>query len=422
MRPAARATGPASRTALRWARAAASAAAIVRLARGRRRLPPLTAEGTPVPGRVSVIIPARNEEGRLGPCLRAIRADPNVAEVLVIDDESTDGTAATARCHGARVLPGTRPPPGWVGKQWALQQGIREAGCEWVLALDADTRPEPGLAAAVLRAAAAGGYDLLSVTPRFRCDGVAEQALHASMLATLVYRFGPVGLPAPPAGRRTVVNGQCLLFRGAALRDQGGFALARDRMTDDVAMGRGLAARGWRVRLLDGGPVLSVDMHGSAGEVWTEWGRTLPMSDVTAPVTQAADLAVIWLAMALPGIRLATGRGGPLDAGMLALRLALLGALRRSYLPPRRGMWLSPLCDVAAAWRLTAGTLRPVRTWRGRRYGAPTLTHATSTTSTTSTAGRAATPAGSAARGDTSALRWPRLPRPGRRAAGPAAR
>ncbi|MEU6426920.1 glycosyltransferase family 2 protein [Microbispora sp. NPDC046973] len=380
------------------AQAAAALVVLARLARGRRRLPPLAAPvpdtspgtggsaawigrgGTPGGGGpggagpgvsagpdISVIIPARDEERRLGPCLRAVLADPAVTEVIVVDDESSDGTARLAAARGARVVRGRPLPDGWVGKQWALHQGLREARGEVVVTLDADTRPRPGLFHAL--AAALGDHDLVSAGPRFVCDGLAEQALHASFLATLVYRFGPIGPPAPPPPHRVVANGQCLAFRREAMRRADGFARVRGHMTDDVALARALAGDGWRVGFLDAGDLLEVDMHESAAEVWREWGRSLPLRDVTRPAWQAADLAVVWLAAALPALRLAAGRPTRLDLTLLAVRVLLTTALRRSYARPGAGVMLSFLLDPATAVRLTQATLRPVRTWRSRAYG-----------------------------------------------------
>ncbi|MBB2744265.1 UNVERIFIED_ORG: dolichol-phosphate mannosyltransferase [Microbispora rosea subsp. rosea] len=371
------------------AQAVAAVVVLVRLARGRRRLPPLAA---PVPEtspdacarggsaawigcgettgggsqEISVVIPARDEERRLGPCLRAVLADPAVTEVIVVDDESSDGTARIAAACGATVVRGRPLPDGWVGKQWALHQGLREARGEIVVTLDADTRPRPGLFGAL--DAALGDHDLVSAGPRFVCDGLAEQALHASFLATLVYRFGPIGTPAPPPPHRVVANGQCLAFRREAMRRADGFARVRGHMTDDVALARTLAADGWRVGFLDAGSLLEVDMHESAAEVWREWGRSLPLRDVTRPAWQAADLAVVWLAAALPALRLAAGRPTRLDLTLLAVRVLLTTALRRSYARPGAGVLLSFLLDPATAVRLTQATLRPVRTWRSRAY------------------------------------------------------
>ncbi|MGW0593668.1 glycosyltransferase family 2 protein [Streptosporangium sp. NPDC002607] len=363
--------------ALTALQAAAALAVAVRLARGRHRLPALNpvpahvpASARTTPPRVSVVIPARDEEARLGPCLSAVLADPAVAEVIVVDDESRDGTAELAARLGAKVLIGAPLPEGWVGKQWALKQGVEAAGGDVVVTLDADARPVPGLIGAL--AATLEGYDLVSVGPRYLCEGTAEQALHASFLATLVYRFGPIGPPTPPAPHRAVANGQCTAFRRTAMLNVDGFARVRGHLADDVALARTLAARGWAVGFLDAGGLLEVDMHDSAAGVWREWGRSLSLRDVTGPGWQAADLAVVWLATALPVLRLASGRTTRLDLGLLAVRLLLAGALRGSYTRPGPGVLLSPLLDPLAALRLTQATLRPARGWRGRVYPAAT--------------------------------------------------
>jgi dolichol-phosphate mannosyltransferase len=235
-----------------------------------------------------------------------------------------------------------------------------------VVLLDADTRPERGLCAAL--AERLGHFDLVTAGPRFICGGAAEQALHASFLAGLVYRFGPIG-PVATSPERLLANGQCMAFRKDAMVEADGFARVRRHLTDDVALARLLARDGWRIGFVDAGPLLGVDMHGSAAQVWREWGRSLPLRDVTEPDRLAWDLAVLWLTSALPLLRLAACRPTPLDLALLAQRLLLTAALRGSYARPGPGLALSPLLDVATAVRLTQAAVRPVRTWRGRAYG-----------------------------------------------------
>ncbi|MFI6480997.1 glycosyltransferase [Nonomuraea sp. NPDC050663] len=350
--------------ALTLAQAAAAAAVAARLARGRHRPPPLRPV-TDTRG-VSVVIPARDEEARLAPCLQGVLADPAAAEVIVVDDSSTDGTAQLAARLGARVVPAGPLPPGWVGKQWALRQGVSAAAHPVVVTLDADTRPAPGLVGAM--AAALSDHDLVTAAPRFDCGSPAEQALHASMLATLVYRFGPSSTRTVPPPHRTIANGQCTAFRRDRMLAADGFAAVKASMTDDVALARHLAATGWRVAFLDASDLLAVDMHDSVTEVWREWGRSLPLADVTSPGWQTADLAVVWLTMGLPSLRLLLGRPTPFDLALLVPRWLLTAAFRRSYASPGPGLALSPLLDVASAVRLTQATVRPARTWRGRTY------------------------------------------------------
>lgn len=350
------------------AQATAGAIALSRLARGRTRRPPLVPGGPDPDGAISVVIPARDEAERIGPCLAALRADPDVGElIVVVDEDDASPTARVAADGGARVVVAPALPPGWVGKPWALQKGLEAASGRWLVHFDADTRPAPGLLRALV--AELDGADLVTAGTRFRCDTPGERLLHPAMLATLVYRFGPVGTDG---GRpeRTVANGQCIAVRREQLAAEGGFSLRPDRMTDDVALARALAARGWRIRFVDGADAISVRMHESLREVWREWGRSLSMSDVTPPAWQALDLAVVWLAMALPLPRVLLGRASHVDRVLLAARLALQLPLARVY--ERRGaaFWLSPAADCAAALRLTLSTLRPARTWRGRTYPA----------------------------------------------------
>jgi dolichol-phosphate mannosyltransferase len=345
------------------AQAAAGAAVVARLARGRRRRPPLAA--APVPPGVSVVIPARDEERRIGGVLAGLAGEP--AEVIVVDDGSRDRTADVARAHGARVVAGAEPPEGWIGKPWALQQGLEAASGDIVVSLDADTRPRPGLLGAL--AGALRDADLVTASARFVCDSAAERVLHPSMLASLVYRYGPSDVEAPG---RILSNGQVTAVRRQALLDAGGYALAAGHMTDDAALARALAARGWRVTFADGTALVDVRMYDSAGETWREWGRSLALPDVTPPAWQAADLAVVWLTMALPVARAAALRPTRLDVALLALRGLLLAPLAPAY--ARRGApyWASPLADPATAVRLTLSALRPARTWRGRTYPAGT--------------------------------------------------
>jgi dolichol-phosphate mannosyltransferase len=363
-----RARGPVLLTALR---VTAAAVAVARLARAARRPPPLAlgpAAPPPAAGRISVVIPARDEAARIGPLLAALGTDPGVAEVIVVDDESTDGTAPLATAAGATVVRGRPLPPGWVGKVWALQQGLDAATGDWVVTFDADAEPQPGTAAAVVQAALDGGHDVVSVGPTFRCPTAPLRLLHPALLTTLVYRFGPPHAARRSKPGRLVANGQCTAFRRQALVAAGGYAPIAGHLTDDVALVRHLAALGWRPGFLDGHGVLTVSMHSGAPDAWREWGRSLPMPDVTPPLAQAADLAVVWAAQALPLPRLLTGRGDALDVVLLALRLGTLAGTASAYRPRGWAYWCSPLADVAAALRLTDGALRPARRWRGRTY------------------------------------------------------
>jgi dolichol-phosphate mannosyltransferase len=358
-------------TPLIAAQLAAALVVLERFSHGRRRRPALAAATSGPPAvSISVVIPARDEALRIGSCLTALRDDPDVGEVIVVDDRSADDTAAVAAQLGARVFAGAPLPNGWVGKPWALQQGLQAASGDVVVTLDADTRPRPGLVrelAAVLEAEP--DSCLVTGGARFVCESAAERLLHPSMLATLVYRTGALdALDHQPPASRVVANGQCLCVRRDVFSAAGGFGLSSGHMTDDVALARALARRGWRIAFVDAADLLEVRMYESAAETWREWGRSIAMADVTTPAAQAVDLAAVWLCLVAPPLRLLAGRATALDRALLALRALVLMSLARVY--TRRGVafWLSPLLDPLCAARLTYSAIRPRRVWRGRSY------------------------------------------------------
>ena len=349
--------------ALTLAQAAAAATVLARLARGRVRRPPLAPLPVPEGVRVSVVVPTRDEAARLRPCLEALRDNGEAFEVIVADD-STDDTAGLAESLGARVVPGGPPEPGWIGKPWGLQKGLEAATGDVLVCFDADTRADPGLLGALVAELDAGA-DWVSCGPRFACDTPVEQLLHPALLATLVYRCGPTDVPEPA---RILANGQCTAVRRERFAAEGGYAIATGHMTDDVALAQALDARGWDVRFRDASALLETDMHASGREVWREWGRSIMLTDTTPRAQLAADVAMAWLVMALPVLRLLIRRTTPLDRALLVLRGAMLAALAGSY--TRRGplYWLSWLADPAAALRLTISAVRPARVWRQRTY------------------------------------------------------
>ena len=343
------------------AQAAAGGVVAARLARGRSRRPPLAAQTTGL--RVSVVIPARDEAARIGPCLAGLADDPDVAEVIVVDDRSSDGTADVAREHGARVVAGAEPPAGWIGKPWALQQGLEAAAGDIVVSLDADTRPRPGLVGAL--AAALAEADLVTASARFVCVSAGERLLHPSMLASLVYRYGPADSP----GGRVLSNGQVTAVRRAALLEAGGYALRR--LAHDRR--RGARARARRRRLARGvprrhGPRRRADVRVGGRDV----ARVGPLAGAARRDAGAVaggrprrgladDGACPCCGRSPAGRRASTSRcwrSAPRCSGRWPART------RAAALP----FWLSPLADPATAVRLTLSALRPARTWRGRTY------------------------------------------------------
>ncbi|MEP6618772.1 MAG: glycosyltransferase family 2 protein [bacterium] len=369
--------------------AAALALLLVRILPGRRRLPPVA----PVTndrrvGLVSIVVPTFNEAHRIAPCLEGLASqDPIVREVLIVDSGSTDGTvelvqAAMVRDTRIRLLRDDPLPAGWVGKVWALQHGFTHATAEWVLGIDADTEPHPGLAAGTLAAAEALQYDAVSFAPRFKMSTAGERWLQPALLVTLIYRFGAAGTKSD--GERVLANGQCFLSRRRALLSVGGYVSARESFCDDVTLARNLARAGHRVGFLDGSRLYDVRSYTSAREAWREWGRSLDLKDASSRARQWSDVmfllivqgtpvpvlmvtALLWL-LGHPTTTFAAAPVLVLSAALFSVRALLQFAIAPSY--DKRGIafWLSPLADPLAAIRILLSTVRRPKQWRGRAY------------------------------------------------------
>jgi dolichol-phosphate mannosyltransferase len=317
-------------------------------------------------GPISVVVPARDEAARIGPLLATVVGAPGVAEVVVVDDESTDATADVARTAGAHVVTGRPVPAGWAGKTWALQQGLDAATGEWVVLLDADTRPAAELPRALVARCVADGLDLLTVSGHFDCPTPWVRWLHPALLTTLVYRAAPPGaLDQGPSARR-VGNGQCMAARTSTLRAAGAFASVAHHTVEDVALVRAMATAGQRVGYLDASSLLTVRMYETAGEAWHGWGRSLALPGVDPRWRQLAGLGTVALTQAAPLARLLARRADVLDLVLLTIRLGTLAGTAPAY--RRRGVayWLSPLADVVAVGALVRSTVASPRAWRGR--------------------------------------------------------
>ena len=314
---------------------------------------------------ISVVIPARNEALRLNECLEPLRGALGVHQVIVVDDESTDDTATIARQAGATVVVGKPLPEGWVGKIWALQQGINVATGDVVVTLDADTRPDPFLPRVVARTLLESGAVLATVAPKFRTSSMASQCLHAAMLTSLVYRHGA------GAGKATVdavANGQCMVFRRDDAVNGKWCERVRGSTVEDVALVRALTSDGLSVEMFDGSELLTVQMFDGVGDTWRGWGRSLSLGGEDRITRQMGDAALTAMTMVAPLWLLVIGIPTPITAVLLLVRLGTLVGTRRAYDRPGIGYWLSPIVDVVAWLAVLRGILAPSRQWRGRQY------------------------------------------------------
>jgi len=217
--------------------------------------------------RLSVLVPVRNERESILPCLRSLLAqDYSDFEVLVLDDDSTDGTgsmvAAAAQADPRlRLLPGRHLPPGWLGKSWACQQLADAASGTVLLFVDADTVHHPQMLRQAIAALTAENADM--VTGFLRQDTLTwGERLTVPVAMWCFFSF----LPIPLAHRLrapwlSLTNGQWMLFRREAYAAVGGHAAVREDPVEDIALGRRAKALGLRWRLVDATQVVHCRMY-----------------------------------------------------------------------------------------------------------------------------------------------------------------
>jgi len=375
----------------------ATAILLSRLIKGPTRQPPLKPE-EPTPellGKVTVVVPTLNEAERITPCLMGLsRQSYEVREIIVVDSNSTDDTQYLVKQKAKkdprfRLITDDPLPPGWVGRPWALHTGFLASSpkSEWFLGIDADTQPDLGLVASLVKKAETEGYDLISLSPRFILKYPGELWLQPALLITLVYRFGPTGTGAQTP-ERVMANGQCFLCRRSVLSKMEGYISAKGSFCDDVTLARNVAAEGFKVGFLDGAQVLQVRMYEGMVETWQEWGRSLDLKDASPIVQVWSDL---WLLLATQGLPLLVVLGYllfglpisisvptkfllfGLNLFLLLIRFALLLGIAPSYdFSKAQGSWLfllSPLADPLAVLRIFLSAIKTPKKWRGRVYG-----------------------------------------------------
>jgi dolichol-phosphate mannosyltransferase len=342
------------------------------------------------------LVPTLNERERLNPCLTGLTQQSyEVREIIVVDSHSTDGTRelvkdAQIQDPRFRLMTDDPLPPDWVGRPWALHQGYLHScpDSQWILGIDADTQPQPGLVAGLIDIAETLGFDLVSLSPRFILKYPGEWWLQPALLMTLVYRFGPTGITSNSA-ERVMANGQCFLCRRQVLSQLDGYSSAKGSFCDDVTLARYAAKQGFKVGFLDGANVLKVRMYEGAWATWQEWGRSLDLKDASSPGQLWSDVWLLLSTQALPLpvsfvvlVSLSLGICSPvlmavlgLNLGLLVMRWALVGAIARSYdftpssSPAAWLFWLSPLADPLAVLRIFLSARQQPKQWRGRIYG-----------------------------------------------------
>jgi hopene-associated glycosyltransferase HpnB len=346
-----------------------------------QRLPPEGPGEATLP-RVTAVIPARNEADVLPQCLPSVLNQDygGPFAVILVDDGSTDGTAAIAAELGAAaasaeltVVTARPTPPGWAGKVWAMSEGVGAAGnAEYLLFTDADIAYEPGVLTSLARAATSGRYDLVSQMALLGSDSPASRLL----IPSFVYFFAqlyPFRRINRPSSRTAAAAGGCMLARADALATAGGMAQIRAARIDDVAFGRLLKRAGSRCWLGLTTEVVSVRRYDRMSEVWDMVARSAyTQLGYSLTATVGCVLALAWLyllppAAAIAGLALLAVGARVSTAGWLAAAgLAGWLAMMVTYAPMLRFYRLSPL--RAPSLPLVAGLYAAMTADSARRH------------------------------------------------------
>ncbi|MBS1788792.1 MAG: glycosyltransferase [Acidobacteria bacterium] len=236
--------------------------------------PKVSALADSLPQSLSILIPARNEEGNLPDCLHAASLQgETVAEILVYDDHSTDTTASIIRRFAerdsrVRLIPAKPLLEGWCGKNFACAQLAAEAKSEWLLFLDADARLTDTAAARMVAEATRRRLTFLSCWPELTLVGFWERALMPLLNFTVFTLFpAPLSLLRQDASLG-LAHGACLLMHRATYHKLGGHGAVRDQIFEDTRLAQLWRERGERGLCLDGQDVVQVRMYDSLGDIW----------------------------------------------------------------------------------------------------------------------------------------------------------
>lgn len=339
---------------------------------------------------VAVIIPARDEAEVLPASLPTVLAQryAGPTRVILVDDNSGDGTAEVARRLAARSLgtgppltvttPG-EPPVGWTGKLWALRHGIAAAGdVDYLLCTDADIAHPPD-SLATLVAAASGGRDLVSQMAVLRTRTAWERLIVPAFVYFFAMLF-PFRWANRGSSRTAAAAGGCVLVRREVLVSAGGLAAIRGAVIDDVALARLVKRSGGRIWLGLAEQVRSVRPYPRLADLWRMISRGAYAQLRHSPVLLAGTVIGLAMVFLVPPV---VSVAGALAADPVALLVGGLAwaTMAGTFAPMlnyyRQPVALSPLLP-GIALLYTLMTLDSARrhslgrppTWKGRRYAA----------------------------------------------------
>ena len=326
---------------------------------------------------VSVIVPARDEEASLGPCLQSlVRQEGVQTEIIVVDDASTDRTRQIALSFPTvQVIDPGPLPQDWTGKNHALTAGARQARGAWLLFTDADTVHLPGSLIRALTEAKRHGASLLSYSPEQNVQGFWEKAVMPVIFANLASTYRPSEV-SDPASPTAAANGQYLLISSDAYEAVGGHAALARTLLEDVALARAIKASGRKIYFRYGGDAVRTRMYRNFFQLVEGWTKNLAALFPAPEKLAALRLADFLLIAGSAGLAISAGlQGRPKTAAAAATVAALSYAAHLRRIRRAHFSWDANLLSVFGlplfSYLLLRSRLSYKRgsvSWKGRNY------------------------------------------------------
>jgi hopene-associated glycosyltransferase HpnB len=331
-------------------------------------------------GDVTVLIPARNESAGIACTLRAAAGQGQNLRIVLVDDQSTDGTADAARAAdvaGLTVVHGAALPAGWTGKLWALEQGLHHVETPLVLQLDADIELLPGTIAGLRARLLGHDLALVSLMARLRMENAWERVL----MPAFVFFFRLL-YPFRVANSRSrfvaAAAGGCILVRTGVLRQLGGFAALRGALIDDCTLARRIKDLGYRTWIGLTRSAISHRVYPALGSIWEMVTRTAYTQLRHSPLLLLLCTALMLAAFVapLPALLLAGPARGIGATTLVLMCIGYLPTLRYYGLPPAWCLTL-PVAGVLYLLMTWSSALRhwsgAGARWKERSYSKPTI-------------------------------------------------
>ena len=324
---------------------------------------------------ISAIVPARNEELSIAACIDSLLAQPDVLEIIVVDDQSTDRTAQIVRermrAHPQiKLLASGGVPNGWVGKNHAAAEGAQAATQAWLLFIDADAELLPGACARAREIANASSAGLVSFSPEQITVKWYEKALVPFIYCRLAKRFSYKEVNDPKS-RVAAANGQFLMIHRSVYDAIGGHASVAAEVLEDVAIAKRVKDAGYPMRFGPGAGLVRTRMYRSFADMWEGWKKNLYRLIGGTPTDFRDELSAV--IPIIPFLLIVFGLRYPLAivAGvvLLLVRQLTYGAeLTRNRYPFRLIIYYVPAVLLYAAVLVASyrGYAKGKLAWKGR--------------------------------------------------------